>query len=259
MTLIVAVGCTDGVVLASDSATTDTETGTKQPSQKIRQVRQLPILWGGSGDVGLLQKIEESLTGADLAMHSVKRVRQDLKKLTASELAESRQFHVPYPQPPFHQPPVAVLLFAFILQGRGWILEIERDGRDTMYDEGLGSFAAIGSGKPWAQAAFRPHLGSQRALDEGKLLAYKVVDDSIMLAAGGLAHPIHMYTISLDGIVAEVEHPELKALADACELVREAERSALKSGLTPQPEVMESPVVIPVPDEDAEGKGQAPG
>jgi len=110
MTLIIGIVCKDGVVLAADSATSDPETGTKQPMEKIKRIGEEPILYGGSGDVGLLQKIDENL--ATLKSKSVlKNTRKEIKKLIVPEQKEACQFHSPYPQPGFHQPPPAILLF----------------------------------------------------------------------------------------------------------------------------------------------------
>jgi len=63
MTLIVGIVCQDGVVLAADSATSDIEAQTKQPTEKIRRLGHQKIFYGGSGDYGLVQKIEEALVG----------------------------------------------------------------------------------------------------------------------------------------------------------------------------------------------------
>lgn len=232
MTLIIGIACEDGVVLAADSASSDPESGTKQPFEKIKRLRELPILYGGSGDVGLLQKIEESL-GTLTAKATLKRLRQDIKKLVIPELKEARELHVPYPQAPYHQPPDATLLFAGVLDSRPWILEIEKDGRDTVYGEDLGNFAAIGSGKPWAQAIFRPHLRTKRDLRLGKIFAYRVVEDSIELAAGFLAGPVHIYIISADGTVLKVDEQEISQLAGTCELWRTLEREAVGEILAP--------------------------
>jgi len=60
MTLIVALGCTDGIVMGADSASSDSVSGTKQPVIKIQQIGRHTILCGGSGDVGLIQKLFES-------------------------------------------------------------------------------------------------------------------------------------------------------------------------------------------------------
>jgi 20S proteasome alpha/beta subunit len=226
LTLVLAIGCTDGVVMAADSASSDTETGTKQPTDKIRRVGDHLILYGGSGDVGLLQKIDNNL--ATLHQWSdLKGMCREIKNLIVPEQREAVQSHVNYPQMPFNLPPTAILLFAGVHNDQPWILEIERNGGDTIYGEKLGNFAAIGSGKPWAQALFRPHLYRERDLELGKIFAYRILDDAINLAAGGLAKPIRIYTISLDHIVREVEGGELVKIAETCETWRELEREAV--------------------------------
>ena len=59
MTLILALSCSDGIVMASDGLVTfTTSAGTMtQPGEKIRPLSEF-ILWAASGDVGLTQKIE---------------------------------------------------------------------------------------------------------------------------------------------------------------------------------------------------------
>ena len=143
-------------------------------------------------------------------------------------------------------PPPAILLFAGVFKGFPWILEIEKDGRDTMYDANLGNFAAIGSGKPWAQAIFRPHLTTERDLNLGKIFTRRVLEDAIDLAAGGLARPIHIHTITLDGTVAQVEDPEKTGLREACDIWRSLEREAVGK-LLARNQVEDVTPDIPVP------------
>lgn len=246
MTLIIAISCKDGVVIAADSATSDPESGTKQLCNKIKQIGKHPILYGGSGDVGLLQKINERLSTLE-PKSRINLTRKEIKRFIFPEIKESTEYHVRYPQPPFHLPPVAILLFAGVHKGRPWILEIERDGRDTLYDEELGNFAAIGSGKPLAQAIFRLHLRTERDLKLGKIFAYRIVDDSINIAAN-LARPIQMHTISLDGTIHKVLDDELdQKLAIICETWRQLERDAVGEALAP-PEKEKREPEIPKPE-----------
>jgi 20S proteasome alpha/beta subunit len=233
LTLIVAIGCTDGVVIAADSASSDAETGTKQPVEKIVRLGEYPILYAGSGDVGLLQKINENLETLT-PKSKLKNTRQEIKKVVVTELNASAQVHAPYPQMGWNVPPPAILLFAGIHDGKPWILEIERDGRDTFYDSNFGNFAAIGSGKPWAEATFRPHLRTERNLELGKIFAYRILDDAINLAAAYLAKPVHIFTISSGGQTAAVSGSECDRLAETCETWRELERETVGTLLTPQ-------------------------
>ncbi len=242
MTLIVAIGCSDGVVLAADSAATDADSGLKQPAVKIRPVPGQPFLYGGSGDVGLLQKIDEALAGFP-ARGTINALRKELKRRVAPELAESVQLHVPYPHPAYNMPPTATLLFAGVLNRAPWILEIERNGGDTIFSTvDFGHFGAIGSGKPLAQAIFRTHLRTERDLRLGKIFAYRVIDDAIELSASGLAQSIHIHTAALDGTIETVGQEELDGLRDTCALWRQTERDALGRALAPEP------VEEPAPD-----------
>jgi 20S proteasome alpha/beta subunit len=245
MTLVVAIGCSDGVIIAADSASTDSEIGTKQLCEKITRVGNRPVLCGASGDFGLIQKINESLGELSLGT-TLKRIRQDIKRCVAQELEASNRLHVPYPQQGFQAPPSATYLFVGVQDKIPWILEIEKDSRDTMYDASMGRFAAIGSGKPWAQAFFRPHLMSDRDLRAGMALAYRVVEDAIELAAGFLARLIHIYTISLDGTVRDLDSITLNELADTCQLWREIERESLGRVLSPASTSDQAPQ-IPMP------------
>lgn len=226
MTLILAITCSDGVVLGAESASTDSESGAKQPVDKIKRVGDLPILYGGSGDAGLLQKIGDSLEGLSLGPN-LNALRKAIKKRVIPVQQEAIADHVAYPQQGFNMPPPAIILFAGVSHQKPWILEIERNGGDTFYGDELGGFAAVGSGKPWAQAVFRPHLRSPRDLWLGKVFAHRVLEDSIDLAAGGLARPTHIYTISSTGTISQVADDEHSQLEKTCELWRTLEREAV--------------------------------
>ena len=245
MTLIVGIVCSDGVVIAADSATSDTESGTKQPTEKIERIGNHPILYGGSGDVGLLQKLAEALKGLTTKT-PLKRIRQDIKKLVVPELKESIALHVPYPRQIFHEPPPATLLLVGVTDRHPWILEIEKDGRDTFYGEDLGNFAAIGSGKSFAQAIFRPHLKTPRDLNLGKTFAYRIIDDSIELSVMGLCHPVNIFTISLDGTIVKIDAGEMEGVKTQCELWRSLEREAVGKILAPK--TVEEQPSIPTPE-----------
>lgn len=252
MTVVVAIGCTDGVVIAADSATSDPEIGIKQPfSRKIKRIGAMPVLYGGSGDLGLLQKVSQNLEQKLKPCNTLNRLRREIKRLMCEELNESAKLHVPHLQHPIYRnPPDAVLLLVGVLADRPWILEIEKDGRDTMYNEDLGYFAAIGSGKPWAQAIFRPYLTTERTLDLGKVFAYRVVEDSIDFAAGHLAMPVHVCTISLDGTITEVDQTECRAISDTCETWRELERETVGKLLARPTSGQEEELGIPQPHQE---------
>jgi len=249
-TLIVALGCTDGVVIGTDSASSDTSSGTKQPVLKIHQIGDLPIVCGGSGDGGLIQKIHQRLEdeGRKLLGPNFMKTRKNIKVAVLHEQKDAKEYHLPQ-NPPFNEPPTATFLFACIQNHTPFVLEIEVDARDTVYDQNYGSFTAIGSGKGLAQVAMRSHLGTERNLEAGKVIAYRVLEDSIELAAMFLSKPIHLYTIDLDGNVKKLSDEEMNAVAGSCELWRQHEREALGKALAPST-VSDVPAPIPEPAED---------
>jgi proteasome beta subunit len=220
MTLIVAIGCSDGVVLASDSCSTDLENRTKQPIDKIKRIPEQPILWGGSGNGGLIDRIGEELAGAP-ARPSLKALRRELKSRVVPEQQDALATYVPYPGT---QPPSATILLAGFREGKPWILEINKSGEDTFYGEPYGDFYAIGGGGTFAHATFRPHLRQPRDLRAGKLHAFRIVDDAVELAHFGLDRPIQVHTVSADGTVVRLSAEEISAIKDSCEVWRNFER-----------------------------------
>ena len=108
-------------------------------------------------------------------------------------------------------------------------------------------FWLYGSGKAFAQAIFRPHLKTPRDLNLAKTFAYRVVDDAIELAVMGLSHPIHIFTIALDGTIARVDGPEMEAIKSQCELWHALEREAVGKILAPEGPA-ELPPAIPEPE-----------
>jgi proteasome beta subunit len=257
MTLIVALGCSDGIVMGADSASTDSISGTKQPVIKIQQIGSSPILCGGSGDVGLLQKITDELHALSIpSAVKFKNVRQAIRRTCLPEMKEATETHIRQPVRGYDFPPTATFLFACIQHKLPFILEVDIDGRDTVYDKNYGFFNAIGSGKAFAQAIMRPHLTRERDLRLGKIQAYRIVEDSIELAASGLSKPIHLYTLELDGKITKLGDEELTVLQSQCELWRELEREALGKLLAPTTEE-EPEALVPEPEPETEVRAKA--
>lgn len=237
--------------MGADSASTDASSGTKQTVVKILQIGSHPILFGGSGDVGLIKRIVEDLQSAKFTTSAkFKDTRRVIKDTVLPHMKEAKEDHIPQPFPGFNIPPTATLMFGCIQHKLPFVLEVELDGRDTVYDKDYGCFNAIGSGKGLAQAIMRPHLRTERDLRLGKILAYRVLEDSIELAASGLAKPIHLYTLDLKGVVTKLDDTELKGLERDCELWREIEREALGRLLSPSQS--DESATVPEPDVSAD-------
>lgn len=245
MTLIVALGCTDGIVMGADSASSDPTGGTKQPVIKIQQLGNNSILCGGSGDVGLIQKIMEELCAVTIPNNApkFKNTRQVIRRTCLPDMKDATESHIRQPIRGYDLPPTANFLLGCIQHKLPFVLEVEPDGRDTVYDQNYGYFGAIGSGKAFAQALMRPHLTRTRDLRLGKILAYRILEDSIELALSGLAMPIHLYTLELDGTITTLNDEELGNLRTDVNLWRGLEQDALGQLLAPPPKPEEVPRV----------------
>lgn len=248
MTLIIGIICEDGVVMAADSASTDISAQVKQPtSDKLRQIGNQKMVLGGSGNVGLLQIIRESVDGYKGSAATIKNVRRDLKALILPDQRQAIAEHIPLQVPGMNQPPTACVLVGGYASKMPFLLEFEANGEDTCYDAPLGNFCAIGSGKIYAHALFRTHLTRKRDLKLGKILAFRVVSDSIDIAHYGLAHPVHMWTIT-EKTVAVVSDEEKQQLSETVKIWRELESEALGKLLAP---VETIPPTVPTPEEAA--------
>lgn len=248
MTLIVALACRDGIVMGADSASTDPTTETKTSVIKIQRLGKNPIIFGGAGDLGLIQKVMEALDELTIPTSAkFSNARRLIRQTCLPLLREAAETHIRHFIPGYETPPTASLLFACIHKKSPFILEIDADGRDTVYDKNLGYFRAIGRGTAVAQAVMHPHLTTERDLELGKILAYRILEDSIELSATGLAKPIHLYTLKLDGALSELEDGELVNLKKLRELWRDLERETLGKLLAPA----EPPTPLPEPDNNS--------
>lgn len=103
MTLVLAIGCSDGVVIAADGLSMD-ETNIKTSAEKITRISGSPILYGQSGDVGLQQKMDESLTSVKPGT-TMKATRRNIKRQTGVVFQESSESWVQYPAPTVQRAP----------------------------------------------------------------------------------------------------------------------------------------------------------
>ncbi len=194
MTLILAVACQNGIVMAADSATTFAE-GIKQPTVKIRPLGNV-MLWGASGHEGMIQDIEVALTqgrNPESYIKSAQHCRKQLCQVLKPVYQAWRDYQVPIPLPSYNQWQGAHLLFIGFLDGKPCIIEVEPNlAIGQMEDYG---HHAIGSAAQIAQARMYPHRQRCPTLAWGKVIAYRTMKEAIDVAASGVAEPIHLWSI----------------------------------------------------------------
>ena len=199
MTLILGLECADGLLLASDGQATIGTTGQplKGPTEKLF----LPwnnIAWGGSGPVGVIQCVDQRLRERfptptafeDAGIHAVRdQLSGTVAEVVRALLSER------YVEAPGSQPWTAFLFVGHVPEGP-FILEI---GPNLLHEDHVSrGYSAVGSGDifPYFALTGLAHFNvRQRDLYAAKLIAHRVVNDAINVAAYGLGPPIQMVEI----------------------------------------------------------------
>jgi 20S proteasome alpha/beta subunit len=237
MTLIVALRCRDGVVIASDSQATVSQF-ISQPA-KLETQKLFPLgrhaVWGSAGDVGLQQKIADALNAhptPGIWENDIKEIRQNFKDVVIPVMKKALIEYVPATQQA--SPATAHLLVAGHTRDRSWILEVDPNGTDTLNDEF--GFCAVGSGNIFAHHALadiRHHCVHEQSAFYGQVLAHRVVNGAIECAASGLGGPVQMWTVTAKG-AHQLDSAKRKEVEDSVSLWKELEAETLSGLLRPQ-------------------------
>jgi 20S proteasome alpha/beta subunit len=201
MTIVIALSCSDGVVMASDSQASEMAAGVRFNVPKIFQLANRAV-WGGTGDSQTISEIDRALQvvrpqiegPADLTQILPMVIRPVLQRRYANFI------QVPGMQPA--TPATGTLACGYdAARGGGWIVEVDYNCVSSNY--GDRGFHAVGSAAGFALlgnallAHFRP---SQRPLSQGKLIAYRVIDAAVKTAMMGVGGPIQMWYVDADGV-----------------------------------------------------------
>lgn len=236
MTLVLAIRCREGVVLASDGQATTDAAGqpTRLAVQKLFDLRGR-IAWGAAGSVGLQQALAERL--ADEAENVL--AHPDPRPALADAVIPIQQRalrdFVPHPGA---QPPDLACVFCWLdAAGTPRIFSVPRTGSDHQLHEG---HAAVGTGDIFADFAMVSiaHLGTPSlTLEQAKMVALKAIDDAISVAAVYLGPPIQMSVITAAG-VRTVPRGEIEgALSDSVDAWKARQRETLGPLAPPAPVV----------------------
>ena len=212
MTIVIALSCSDGVVMASDSQATEQHAGVRWNVQKIFQLSDRGV-WGGTGDTQTIGEIDRALQavrpqmdgGADLTQLLPFVIRPILMRRYANFI------QVPGSQPT--SPATATLACGYDAARGGWIIEVDQNCVSSDY--GSRGFHAVGSAAGFALLGsalldhFRP---TERPLDQGRLIAYRVIDAAIQTSMFGVGGDIQMWYVDAGGVhqVDEDEMAEIK-------------------------------------------------
>jgi proteasome beta subunit len=177
MTVVLALRCADGIVVASDSQITDPARGVSYPAQKLHPLGK-HAAWGGSGSRAVLYDIEKLFDSEpDAVVES-----QDVGRALQARVLPIFKHHYEnfisdVPETKSGATPATYVLAAGYAGGEPFIVDLDPHGLIGHHEET--GFQAVGSGAPMAQQAYALLANfqmSQRGVDYGVVAALRVLD-----------------------------------------------------------------------------------
>lgn len=222
MTLILVFPALDGIVFASDSQITAGMV--RSTGQKIKKLNDR-CLWAASGELALIQRVEERLS--ELSDAPLRQLRDQICSVVNQCLSQS--LNLDFRTPFFKNDPDALLrlhpadfVFAEANSGVSILHVLVNGTAEWIQDRPFAS----GSGDLFAYALLQKYQGLSLDIEKASLLAYKVIEEAIEVGAYGLGPPIDVWQISQNGVI-QLDDARKAALEDACRALWEAEINLL--------------------------------
>jgi 20S proteasome alpha/beta subunit len=232
MTLVIALNCKDGIVMASDGQATAGSSGgpVRIKGEKIFKIND-STLFGASGSVGNIQRsleIIRTIKGLEGDCNSamMDNVKQQLFLIYHADLQRHVTFYKALNPNQIPPPPIADVIIAKLQEnGEQIIWHIAPDCSDELLQD-LG-YACTGSGDIFAHTLLKSYEIKNIDVERGKLLAYNTIKLGIEIGAYGLGEPIYIWFIKNieNGIeIKKLSDEEMMALKDTWLSWKEAER-----------------------------------
>ena len=199
MTVVLALRCDDGLVLAADTQITESNRGMSYPAEKVHLMGD-HAAWGGSGARSVLTDVEARFdedAGAILEATDIGRAMQQRVKPVLEYHYETFIEDVPGEEVP--GTPSTYLLAAGYAEDRPWIIEINPHCMLGRYED-IG-FHAIGSGAPMAQqtGALLAHFRmTTRPVRYGVVAALRVLE-ALSYTSPSVGGPFDIVSITPEG------------------------------------------------------------
>jgi proteasome beta subunit len=201
VTVVLALKCADGIVLAADSQITDSARGLSYPAQKLHPLGGTAA-WGGSGARSALVDVKElfdanpaSILAAENLGHALQQQVLPVLRHHYAHFIEK----VPGETGPAGTPATYVLIAGYREDGVPFIADIDPHGLVGRYEET--GFHAIGSGSAMAQqaGALLAHFRmTERDVDHGVVAAVRVLD-ALRVTSPSVGGPVDVYRMTPDG------------------------------------------------------------
>lgn len=210
MTLIVGILCSNGIVIAADSAATMGSLGNRtviQPTKKLEIISERMVL-GVSGAVGLGQRFAHALSAAYSNGEFSSKPPQETMVLISDKFRQDlfKEFQAAQAAMPIvgngiaSSPAITTSIVGMVISDKPCLFQFDHQGAPEQATQGL-PFISVGSG----QAIADPFLSFLRRifwqtiepnLNDGILAALWTLQHAIGVNPGGVAGPIHLITMA---------------------------------------------------------------
>jgi proteasome beta subunit len=199
VTVVLALRCADGIVLASDSQITDPARGVSYPAQKLHPLGG-KAAWGGSGSRAVLYDIEQLLNAEPDAVVEAQDVGRALQARVLPIFKHHYEnFISDVPETKSGATPATFVLAAGYADGKPFIVDIDPHGLIGHHEET--GFQSVGSGAPMAQQAYAllaSFQTSRRGVDYGVAAALRVLD-ALDVSSPSVGGPMDICRITPEG------------------------------------------------------------
>ncbi|MCL0064986.1 hypothetical protein M1N84_03745 [Dehalococcoidia bacterium] len=188
MTIILAIAARNGVIIASDGQITSGPTRTT--GKKIKKLNE-KCLWGASGELALIQRIEEgfdALTNKNQPLLKLRDILSQSIRQKATEFSQSvgsRPISADFVFVEYHKEPM--------------ILHIALDGTAEKVEKRFAS----GIGDIFTYALLRKYedlMPDKIDVEKAAFLAYKTIAETIEVGSYGLGPPIDVWKVITDKV-----------------------------------------------------------
>lgn len=233
ITLVVALICQNSVIVGADSQATAVPIRRIVPDKICKLTDS--VLMSGAGSISHIQKIQEGIEripSADKQRYTFEELKDYIKQRIAHPLRRETLDHYRalghQGEMLYNETPSAEIILAGFSGDKPRIYHISIDAIDTRFDD----YHAVGFGVPFAQVVLKNYPINQLTIEQGKVLAYKVIKDAMETGAFSMEYPISLWTIEYNKkpIAKKIEQKEVDAIAETVTSLSQLEVERLLNG-----------------------------
>lgn len=233
MTLVLALRCADGLVLATDGKVTRASASFRTVAriwQRANKTRVIPpgTLVAGAGELALIHEVTEALEAGDEAAR--KGGARALAPLARDALVKGRaeaiaRYNSLYGPGGIDAAPKAYFILVSA-DPEPAIVYVSEDG--DIEDQTHLGYAAIGTGDLIVHVRMQPYDPARLTMRQGAILAFGLIKDIVDSGTFSVSDPVHVWSIAKGSAPVEWDDTRLTKLAEEYNAFRDRVHDLLR-------------------------------